>query len=373
MIWYLEDAVLNAATGPSFNTVPFYISEDTFMRVLGPAFRNMDSEYAWLLAVDPGRINAGNADTTHARMRAMELRLGTLLPSYNQVTVLDNALVEYDRRIFFSKLPMFVVLILIAVVVLYYVGDTFLPGRGAAPGRSRPTSQSRRDLRTDTGPCSSWEGAAIAVLAVVLGPLIAAFAISILGLTPAFSGLSDSAAIAVSISRDAYLMSALGGVLSFVALIIPAVQASRIGVTQHRQETSRPMSSPAFQRYYLDVLLLLISVILFRQLTEQGSVVATKLFGEVVVDQLLLIVPGLMLLAAAMVLLRLFPLAMSLASRLLSTWLPADFALGVWQMARNPTHYARLSLPDHSHSGTRNLRCQLRGNVAAQLRAASVA
>ena len=342
-IWYLEEAVLNAATGPSFNTVPFYISEDTFMRVLGPAFRNMDSDYAWLLAVDPGRINAGNADTTHARMRAMELRLGTLLPSYNQVTVLDNALVEYDRRIFFSKLPMFVVLILIAVVVLYYVAT--LSSLAVEQRRGEVALlRSRGATSAQILAVFVMEGATIAVLAVVLGPLIAAFAISILGLTPAFSGLSDSAAIAVSISRDAYLMSALGGVLSFVALIIPAVQASRVGVTRHRQETSRPTSSPAFQRYYLDVLLLLISVILFRQLTEQGSVVATKLFGEVVVDQLLLIVPGLMLLAAAMVLLRLFPLAMSLASRLLSTWLPADFALGVWQMARNPTHYARLSL-----------------------------
>ena len=92
------------------------------------------------------------------------------------------------------------------------------------------------------------------------------------------------------------------------------------------------------------MLLLLVSIVLFRQLTEQGSVAATNLFGEVVVDQLLLIVPGLMLVAAAMVLLRLFPLTMSLVSRLLSPWLPADLALGVWQMARNPTHYARLSL-----------------------------
>ena len=51
-----------------------------------------------------------------------------------------------------------------------------------------------------------------------------------------------------------------------------------------------------------------------------------------------------MLVASAMVLLRLFPLAMRLGSRLLSTWLSAGPVLGVWQMARNPAHYARLSL-----------------------------
>ena len=342
-IWYLDEAVLNAATGPSFNTVPFYISESAYTQVLGPAFRSMDSEYAWLLAVDPDRVNAGNSQSTHARMRAMELRLATLLPSYNQVTALDHALIEYDRRIFFSKLPMFVVLILIAVVVLYYVAT--LSSLAVEQRRGEVALlRSRGATSAQILAVFVMEGATIAVLAVVLGPLIAAFAVSILGLTPAFSGLSDGASVAVTISRDAYLMSALGGVLSFAALIIPAVRASRIGVTQQRQEASRPARSPVLQRYYVDVLLLLVSIVLFRQLTEQGSVAATNLFGEVVVDQLLLIVPGLMLVAAAMVLLRLFPLTMSLVSRLLSPWLPADLALGVWQMARNPTHYARLSL-----------------------------
>ena len=51
-----------------------------------------------------------------------------------------------------------------------------------------------------------------------------------------------------------------------------------------------------------------------------------------------------MLVASAMVLLRLFPLAMRLASRVLSSRLPVGLTMGLWQMARNPTHYARLSL-----------------------------
>ena len=71
---------------------------------------------------------------------------------------------------------------------------------------------------------------------------------------------------------------------------------------------------------------------------------AKEVLGDVAVDQILLALPGLMLVAAGMVLLRLFPLVMALASRVLSPLLPAGLAMGVWQMARNPTHYARLSL-----------------------------
>ena len=342
-LWELERGVIQAGTGPSFRTLPFYISQEAYLGVLGPAFRKLDSTYAWLLLVDTDRLNARNANPALAKILTMHRILGSTLSSYQQQTSLDEALSEYERRLFFSKLPMYVVLILIAVVILYYVitlSSLAVEERRSEVALLRSRGAGFAQILT----VFVLEGATIAGVAVLAGPILAAGTISLLGYTPAFSDITDGARLSASISRGAYLMSALGGGLSFVALIIPAIQASRIGVTQHRQEAARPTRLPAFQRYYLDVLLLLLSIFLFRQLTEQGSVVATRVFGELAVDQLLLALPGLMLVASAMVLLRLFPLAMSLSSRMLSNWLPVGMVMAVWQMARNPTHYARLSL-----------------------------
>ena len=341
--WRMDTGVLQAATGPSFKTVPFYVSETTFFEVLGPSFLSMDSVYVWLLTVEPTRLNARNASEALGQIRAMEASLSTLLSGYANSTALTSSLQEYDRRIFFSKLPMFVVLILIAVVVLYYVAT--LSSLVVEQQRSEiALLRSRGATSAQILAVFVLEGATIAVLAVLIGPLLAALTITALGFTPAFSGLTGGAPLSVSLSGGAYALSALGGTLSLIALVVPAVPASRIGVTRHRQQAARPSSLPVFQRYYLDVLLLAVGLLLFRQLTEQGSVLATRVFGEVLVDQLLLAVPGLILLASAMILLRLFPLVMSLVSRLLSPALPAGVAMGVWQMARNPAHYARLSL-----------------------------
>ena len=116
--WYLEEAVLNASTGPSFHTIPFFMSEKMYLEVLGPAFARMDSTYAWLLSVERERINARNADAVLADVETMHRSLAATLSSYRQETALDDTLRAYDRRLFFSKLPMFVVLILIAVVIL---------------------------------------------------------------------------------------------------------------------------------------------------------------------------------------------------------------------------------------------------------------
>ena len=342
-VWQLEEAVLEAATGASFRTMPFHISQEAFLDTLGPRLRRMEATYAWLLMTDTDRVNARNSTDTLTDIRRTNSILSSTLSSFRQTTTLDNALDEYDRRLFFSKLPMFVVLVLIAIVILYYVAT--LSSLVVEDRRSEVALlRSRGANSTQILMVFVMEGLTIAALSVVVGPLLAAASVSVLGLTPAFSDLGAGGILTVSLSSGAYMMAALGGVLSFVALIFPAFRASQMNVTQERQRASRPTDLPFFQRYYLDVLLLIVGILLFRQLTQQGSVVARNLFGEIAVNQMLLAVPGIILVASAMVLLRLFPVVMNVLSRLLSSWLPAGMVMGVWQMARNPAHYARLSL-----------------------------
>ena len=341
--WHLNDRIFKAATAETFRTLPFYVTETAYYETLGETFNQMDSVYGWLLMVDAGKLNANNSRFAYANIEAMEDRLSANLFSYRQITELDEALYEYDLRLFFSKLPMFVILVLISVVILYYVitlsslvveqqrGEiVLLKSRGASSAQVLSVY--------------ALEGLTIAILATVAAPFLAATVISLLGFTPAFSDLSGGDRLNILISPNAYLMSAFGGLLSFAALMIPAFQASGMSVTTFRQQSARPYTQPFYQRYYLDVLLLIIGVILLRQLTEQGSVVAVGIFGELAVDQILLAVPAVILVASALVLLRLFPLFMRISSALLSSFLSAGLVLGIWQMARNPTHYARLSL-----------------------------
>ena len=342
-IWRLDDEIFYTFSSGSFVAVPLLVSEDTLLRGLGGAFSDMDTTYGWMLMVDHERLRATNATDAMRSIVGMQRSASRTFLSYRQLTDLDNALADYDERLLFTKLQMFVVLILIAVVVLYYVVTlsslvaeqrkneiSLLQGRGAT----------ERQVLT----VFVLEGLTISVLAIVTAPFLAALAISVLGYTPAFSDLSGGSLLPVTLTRGAFIMSALGGALSFGALMIPAFQASRSPMSRDRQEMARPSQLSFFQRYYLDVMLLVVSIVLFRQLTEQGSLAATNLLGEVAVNQMLLAVPAITLVAAAMVLLRLFPVVMDLASRLLARHLAPGLVMGLWQMSRNPTHYSRLAL-----------------------------
>ncbi len=339
----LDEKVLQRGTQVNFRQMQLYIPEETYLGALGSSFPRLDSIYAWHLDVDRGRLNSRNSLQTLLGLRYLSDRLGSSLFGYEQVTGLDDALREFERRHFFTKLPMLVAMILIVIVILYYI--VMIASMVVARQRGEIVlMRSRGATSTQIFMVFLIEAGTLSLAAALVGPLIAGLAIGTLGYTPAFSDLTGGEALPVNISGASYGLSAVGALLAFAALLIPAVQASRVGVARYRQEAARPARQPWFQKYYVDVAVLLAALLMFRQLSEQGSVVATNVFGDTVVDQILLAMPALMLAASAMVLLRLLPLGLSLGSRLMSNRLSVGLALGLWQMARNPTHYARLSM-----------------------------
>ena len=339
----LDEKVLRRGTQVNFRQLQLYISEKTYLEALGPSFPRLDSIYAWHLDVDRGRLNARNSLHALVGLSFLSDRLGSSLYGYEQVTRLDDALREFERRHFFTKLPMLVAMILIVIVVLYYIG--MIASMVVARQRGEIVlMRSRGATSVQIFMVFLIEAGTLSLAAALLGPLIAGLAIGSLGYTPAFSELTGGDGLPVDISGASYGLSTVGAFLAFAALLIPALQAARIGVSRYRQEAARPARQPWFQKYYVDVAVLLAALLMFRQLSEQGSVVATNVFGDTVVDQVLLAMPALMLAASAMVLLRLLPLGLALGSRLMSNRLSVGLALGLWQMARNPTHYARLSM-----------------------------
>lgn len=341
--WYLYDRALQPGTVSTLQTVPLFISLDAYLGVLGPALGNLESTYTWLIDVDSERLDSTNTSIAESNLLATNNQVNASVGGYRMSTSLFRVFDEHETRLFFIKAPMLVFLILVVVVILYYVvtiSSLLLEEQRGEIALLRSRGATTRQILL----VFALEGAAIAFLAALAGPLLAAGFIALLGSVPAFSELGADTLLPVRITIAAYQMSILGALLSFMALMIPAYQASRIGVATHRQQSSRPSNKPFFHKYYLDVLLLLAGIMLIRQLNEQGSVLATGVLGELAVNQLLSAVPGLVLVAVAMILLRLFPLVLNLVDRISSRWMPVGLVLGIWQMARDPTHYARLSL-----------------------------
>ena len=345
--WRIQDDAFGTRTN-TLQFARFVVPEKTIIDGLGSYFPNMGTDYAWWLDVDPGRIVASETEAIRNTIDATERELKAIVDGFLMQSDLPDVLRGFETDLFFNRLPMFIVLILIVLVVLYYVvtlASLLVDAQRGEVGLLRTRGATSRQILA----VFVIEAGLLAVVAIVSGPFLAMLGVALVGVLPIYGDLNNGDPLPVRLTAAAFRMALFGGLLGMIALFIPALRATRLGLLASRVTRARPARLAMVQRYYLDLGFLGLVMFLFWQLTKQGSFVAVSLFGETTVNQLVLGVPAIFLVAAGLVLLRIFPVGMDLAGRVLSrrpmsTITPPALVLGIWQMARNPAHHSRLSL-----------------------------
>ncbi len=329
--------------GTRWPTYPFIIDERTFTEVLAPYLPSIDGTFETYAFVDSGRVNSRNAEVIERNLRALERAVRAELQLSVLNSELPDVIGEYQEKLFFTRLPLFALMLLIVGIALYYLvlvatmlverqaGEiALLKSRGAGIGQIMTVYLI--------------EGSALTVFAVVLGPLLAGLVIRLLGPTPPFADLSQGELLQVTLTAEAFGMAALGAVLALLALLWPAYRASGSSMVHFKQSLARPAKQPLFLRYYLDLVLVGVGAFLFYQLRQRGSLVTESLFGDLSADPLLLVSPALFMLMMALIFLRLFPLVLRVVSWAVRGLSGATILLGLWRMVRSPLHYSRLIL-----------------------------
>lgn len=346
-LWRIYDDSF-AARGLELDFARFIVREESILDGIGRYFPGMGADFAWILDVDAQAIDPGQTTNIRRNIEVTGNELRAVVDSFVLDTELGEVLEEFEEDLFFNQLPMFVVLILIVLVVLYYVvtlASLLVDAQRSEVALLRSRGATSRQILA----VFVIEAGVLSGLAVIIGPLLALAGVSGIGLLPFYEDLNNGAALPVQLSFSSYRLALIGGVLSMLALFVPAVRAARLGLLTDRRSRARPPRLAFVQRYYLDLGLLGLVIFLFWQLTQQGSFVATDVFGEESVNNLVLAVPALFMVAAGVALLRVFPAAMDLTGRAMASPLgsriiPPAIVLGIWQMARSPASHSRLSL-----------------------------
>jgi hypothetical protein len=346
-LWQIYDEGF-AVRSVALEFARFVVPEESIMDGLALYFPGMGADFAWILDVDPRKISSEDTQGIQRTIQVTDNELRAIVDSFTLETQLGAVLKRFETDLFFNRLPMFIVLILIVLVVLYYVvtlASLLVDSQRSEVALLRSRGATSRQILS----VFVIEAGLLSAVAVAIGPLLAMAGVTAIGLMPFYKDLNDGAALPVRLSWSAYQLAITGGVLSMLALFIPAVRAARLGLLTDRRARARPPRLAFVQRYYLDLGLLGLVMFLFWQLSKQGSFVATDVFGEQSVDNLVLAVPALFLVAAGVVLLRVFPVVMDLTGRAMSSRfgskiVPPSIVLSIWQMARSPASHARLSL-----------------------------
>jgi putative ABC transport system permease protein len=197
-----------------------------------------------------------------------------------------------------------------------------------------------------------------------VGPFLAQFILQGLLLGGPLAASTGGVVPIGGIPQDAFLLSGIAALAALVMLTLPAISAARRSLAQYKQVISRPPTRPAWARFWLDIILILVGIGFIARLlffvegdlgntlsllvSDPGALIrlildsASRTGG--LGDPLNLIGPALLLTGVALLWLRLFPLLMRLIGMLIRRSNGLVGPLSIWNVERDPGHYAQLVL-----------------------------
>ena len=326
-----------------WDTFAFFVAEGTLSGAVVTYLPDTRAALETLARVDLDQIRPEAAADTARQVQQAAARITGNLDGTRVETSLPAVLESFTDKQFFSQLPLLVITLQVVAIVLYYIVmvSTMLVERQSG---EIALLKSRGGGSRQLLVISALEGLLIAGLALALGPLLALGGVALLGLTPPFEGLSGGDALSVRMTVNTYLWALAGAGLALLALIWPAYRASGQSVVRFKRAAARPAGQALVQRYYLDVVVVVVAALLFFELENSGSLVTEDLFGGLDYDPLRLLAPAVFITAAALTFLRLFPPILALVSRVVERTGGVPVQLGLWHLVRAPVQHSRLVL-----------------------------
>lgn len=321
---------------------PAYVSEEDFLGVIGRRFPTLIGDFGFNVFVDPSRITARDVQSTQESLEGLETGLNKSYPRTFTFTRLDLTLEEFERDLTLARVPVYVFISLVVVIVLY-----FLVLIAGILGRSQADELGL--LRSRGGSIAQVCGVllladgVLAAASVAVGPLLA-WAIVRYAMLPSFhleNGGVGGGPIDLGITGEMFWMGAIGAVLALAALTFSAAARARSGVSESLAGRSRPPEVSFMQRYYLDIVAIIVVGVVWWQFGEREGFLTQTLApgfetGDLQTDPTVILGPVLGLLAAALVLLRVMPLAVRMAVWMCLRAGPAWSSFATARMARDP-------------------------------------
>lgn len=323
---------------------------ETALMTTRPALERVVQQYIpqpslqvnWRLLFPHEQFAVSRLDEISAQVDAFEIALAQqteIVLKDNGVfiaTNLPDVLRAYGGNIDLLNIPTGLILLQLGVLVLFFlIVISALVQRGER--REIALLQSRGVYDRQVLLLRGIEALFICLFAALASPYLARVILRVL--LPLFTGIGGIP-LPLNTTVFAYAFgAALVALFVLVATLRPVLQQPLVLAGG---SASRSSTQTWWQRYYVDVVLLVAGMIAFTQF-NQDRVLISSADGTVQADPLLLLTPALLFIAFSSILLRFFPMTMSLVANAASRRDDLAGALAAWQVSREPLHYGRIT------------------------------
>jgi putative ABC transport system permease protein len=293
----------NAGNATSSSLVTPRLGTFQLFAAHGPIF---SPAYFWMQQTTISAVHLADADTLLSSIARVQGHVASLAPGTSLITPLDLNIQGFLYQ--YNLLP-YILLILVAPIValiLYAVAVTTALVLGRQAGEI-VLMRSRGATGGQVMALYLCEGIVLAGVGILLGPLLGLLVARLIGHASGFLSFTGGLPFNVQLTAQTYLYVGITALLCLLAALLPAMDAARFSMTAFKGEQARRRRRPLWQRFFLDLIALLIALYGFTVLVRQGPVTSGAATAAVAQDPLIAAAPLLFAVAVTLLLSRALP------------------------------------------------------------------
>ncbi|MFC6331330.1 ABC transporter permease [Paenibacillus septentrionalis] len=185
------------------------------------------------------------------------------------------------------------------------------------------------------------ESVMLGLVALIIGPLLGWFMSKSIGSADGFLSFVNRKSITIGFSTETIIAGLVAVFIAMLATIVPAIQYARASIVSYKQDLARSDKKPFWQKWFLDVVLVLVSAYGWYLFNERQLLTMNTGLGadEMQVQPFLFFVPAISIFAVGLVCLRIFPWILALFNWLGKKFLPVSLYLTLTQLSRSSKGY----------------------------------
>lgn len=317
------------------------VNPETYINRLAPYTEEEVNLAVWYVVTDGNGVNTSRVDELIERHEETEKTLGQLLSgTYIQASPIQE-LQPYQRIT--SVLTLTLTVFSIPVVVLLSIFLMMIIGL-VVDGQSNETAvlRSRGISPLQIVSLATIEGLIMGGIALAFGLLIAGVFTQLIGNTRSFMDFNYSASFIVSYPATIMTTAELALLFTIVIRIVPTVSTSRHTIISYKNDRSRVIRRPLWQRLGVDILLMIVIGYFYYQIVQQGSLIDIEGIDSIeeAYDQpFVFLLPPFTILAFTLFLLRLLPFLLRILAGIIQLTNDVGLLIVTRQLQRNPQAY----------------------------------
>ena len=297
----------------------------------------------WYAPLDAAALQAGSAGRTREGIAAVRTVAERVLPHTTLKTRLERALERFEGRLVVLTVALLALSVPIVVMVLGFMRLSV----ALAIERQRQEVALLRSRGVGVVQLVGVyliEGLLVGAPALAVGLALGVGFAQAIGQTATFLAFDARAPLDISVAGGhvAIGVGAIG--VSLAAMLGPVVAAARLSIVSAKQQASRSVDRPLYQRHFLDVLLLAAALAGLFLLRSVDALPGETEDDLLLADTLLVLVPILFIFAVSVFALRAFPYAVRALAVISSRVSGVSAFVALRQIGRSPAHYTSLVL-----------------------------